>query len=189
MIRFATAADIRAMLAIYAPYIRDTAITFEYAVPSAAEFARRWETVTTQFPWLVWEENGEILGYAYADRAFARAAYQWDADLSIYLRRDALGRGGGKRLYGVLEALLRRQGYRILYGLVTSSNTESCSFHEALGYRNIAFFPDCGYKFHRWYGLYWYEKRLDDTAPTAPPLSWRAVCAPSRRWFEEECSW
>ena len=103
MIRMARREDVPAMLEIYRPYILETAYTFEYSVPSLAEFTHRFDTIHARFPWLVWEENGEILGYAYADAAFVRAAYQWDADLSIYLKPEAKGQGGGRRLYEILE--------------------------------------------------------------------------------------
>ena len=123
----------------------------------------------------MWEEDGEILGYAYADAAFVRAAYQWDADLSIYLKPEAKGQGGGRRLYEILEELLRAQGYFLIYGIITSCNKGSCAFHEAMGYRESAFFPACGFKFGQWYGTYWYEKRLQDGDPTSPPRGWREL--------------
>ena len=93
MLRDATIQDIPAILDIYRPYILNTAITFEYDVPTLAQFKDRFRAITREFPWLVWEENGEILGYAYGSRAFERAAYGWDADLSIYLRQGCSGRG------------------------------------------------------------------------------------------------
>ena len=93
MIRAATRDDMPAMLAIYAPYILETAITFEYEVPSPGDFMRRFEGIAANYPWIVWEEDGAVLGYAYGGAAFSRAAYAWDAVLSIYLDRDARGRG------------------------------------------------------------------------------------------------
>lgn len=175
MIRMAQREDVPAMLEIYRPYILETAYTFEYTVPSLAEFTQRFDTIHARFPWLVWEEDGEILGYAYADAAFVRAAYQWDADLSIYLKPEAKGQGGGRRLYEILEDLLRAQGYFLVYGIITSCNKGSCAFHEAMGYRESAFFPACGFKFGQWYGTYWYEKRLQDGDPTSPPRGWREL--------------
>lgn len=175
MIRPATTADVAAILDIYRPYILTTAYTFEYEVPSLEDFTNRFETITAEFPWLVWEENGAVLGYAYGDRAFIRAAYQWDADLSIYLRQDALGKGIGKALYGVVEEILRRQGYFVGYGIVTTANEGSCAFHEALGYRKAAVFHDCGFKFGQWYGTVWYEKRLQNGLPQVPPAGWRQI--------------
>ena len=130
MIRIATEKDVPEILAIYAPYVENTTITYEYDVPCRREFMQRFYTVTEQFPWLVWEEKGEILGYAYAARPFPRAAYSWDAEPSIYLRRDARGRGIGKKLYAALEEILKIQGYQTLYAIITEENTDSVTFHK-----------------------------------------------------------
>lgn len=171
MIRFAEIQDIPYILDIYKPFILDTAITFEYDVPTLAEFEARFLSVIQQCPWLVWEENGAILGYAYAHRAFERAAYQWAADLAIYLAPKAQGKGIGKALYTALEQLLSMQGYCLAYGVVTSANEKSCAFHEALGYEKRAEFPNCGCKFGNWYGTIWYEKRLRGGIPAHTPIS------------------
>ena len=111
-VRLATAQDIPRILEIYEPYVKNTAISFEYAVPTLEEFTQRFSKITAQFPWLVWEENGVVLGYAYGSLPFERAAYQWSAEASIYLCPEAWGKGIGKKLYAALEALLRQQGYR-----------------------------------------------------------------------------
>lgn len=173
MIRTATLSDVPAILDIYAPYILNTAITFEYDVPTIAEFEQRFISITKDFPWLVWEEDGTVLGYAYAERPFVRAAYQWAADLAIYLAPEAQGKGIGRKLYEAVEDIIRRQGYHLCYGVVTSANERSCKFHEAMGYHKAAEFPDCGLKFGAWYGTIWYEKRLQSGLPGTPPVSWR----------------
>ena len=160
MIRFATEADVPAILDIYAPYIMDTTITFEYDVPCKKEFLQRFYTITAQFPWLVWEENGEILGYAYASAPYARAAYRWCAEPSVYLKSTARGQGIGRKLYAALEEILKLQGYQVLYALITQDNTDSLRFHEKLGYKISVLFPNCGFKHGRWLGVYWLEKRL-----------------------------
>ena len=176
MVRAATAADIQAMLEIYGPYVLNSTATFEYTVPSLEEFAARFDTITAQYPWLVWEEKGGILGYAYASAPYSRAAYAWCAEPSIYLRGDAKGRGIGTALYTVLEEILEKQGYHILYALVTEENQESVAFHEKFSYQKRAFFPDCGLKFGRWLGLFWMEKRLKTVEiPTNPPTSWLSI--------------
>ena len=176
MLRIAMAADIPNMLEIYGPYVLSSTATFEYTVPTGEEFSRRFEAITAQYPWLVWEENGEILGYAYASAPYTRAAYAWCAEPSIYLRGDARGRGIGKKLYTALERILEKQGYQILYALVTAENGESVAFHERLSYRKRAFFPDCGWKFGRWLGLFWMEKRLKTVEiPTQPPIPWLSI--------------
>lgn len=171
MLRNATVQDVPVMLDIYRPYILDTAITFEYEVPSLEEFTTRFHTVTARFPWLVWEEDGVVLGYAYASPFKTRAAYRWDADLSIYLRQDCRGKGIGKALYTELENRLRDLGYHVLYGVVTSANEASCRFHEAMGYRPIAAFERTGVKFGRWYGITWYEKRIRQGVPEHVPAT------------------
>ncbi len=176
MIRFATEGDIPQILDVYSPYIMNTTASFEYTVPSLEEFTARFRTVTNQFPWLVWEEDGQILGYAYGSAPFERAAYRWSAEASVYLRREAQGRGIGKKLYALLEELLKRQGYAVIYAIVTSENTASRRFHEALGYRTVAELPGCGFKFGRELGIVWLEKRLfSGEIPSAAPAAWKAI--------------
>lgn len=175
-IRMATEADIPEILDIYGPYVQETAISFEYTVPTLEEFTRRFLEITTRLPWLVWEENEQILGYAYGSLPFERAAYQWCAEASIYLRPQAQGKGIGRRLYFVLEQLLKLQGYRKVYAIITTANDRSVAFHEAMGYRHTATMPDCGYKFGCWHGTVWMEKPLDSAEkPERPPVSIRSV--------------
>ncbi len=175
-IRIAEARDLSQMLAIYGPYVENTAYSFEYTVPTLAEFTARFESYTKQFPWLVWEENGEILGYAYGSAPFERAAFGWCAEGSIYLSPKAHRRGIGTKLYKVLEELLKLQGYRKLYALVTSENRSSVIFHEALGYRQMATFSDCGYKFGRLHSLIWLEKDLNSVENTkALPIAFPVI--------------
>ena len=175
MLRIATAADIPAMLDIYGPYVLTSTATFEYEVPTEAEFRHRFDAVTTQYPWLVWEEEGRILGYAYASAPYSRAAYAWCAEPSIYLDPQARGRGIGTKLYTALEKILALQGYHILYALVTAENEESVAFHKKFSYETRAFFPACGMKFDRWLDLFWMEKRLKSVEiPTSFPTSWRS---------------
>ncbi len=160
MIRHATAADVPAMLGVYAPYVTDTAITFEYEPPTEAEFAARFVRVTKDYPWLVLEEEGRILGYAYAARAFEKAAYAWCADVTVYLAREAVGQGRGRALCLALEEELRRRGVVILYALVTASNEPSLRFHAALGYREVGRLEASGWKHGKWHDVIWLEKRL-----------------------------
>lgn len=160
MIRRANQADVPAILNIYAPYIRETTITFEYDVPEIGEFEKRFETISRNYPWLVWEENGRILGYAYADKAFARMAYAWDADMSVYLDMDARGKGVGARLYGCLEEIMKNYGYHNLYALITGENMPSVAFHEKRGYSRLGTLVKSGWKFGKWLDVYWYGLRL-----------------------------
>lgn len=169
-IRQATVADLPRILEIYGPYVKNTAISFEYTVPTLEEFTRRFLGITETFPWLVWEEEGNILGYAYGSLPFERTAYQWSCEASIYLCQDAWGKGIGRKLYAALEALLQKQGYKKVYAIITTANDASVAFHRAVGYRHTATFPDIGYKFGKWYGTVWMEKELNpwDTPPREP---------------------
>ena len=161
MIRLASTADVPAILNIYGPYVQNTAISFEYSVPTLEEFTERFLTVTARFPWLVWEENGTVLGYAYASLPFGRAAYRWVAASSIYLAPEARGKGIGTKLYGALEAMLSELGYRKTYAIITSDNPGSLGFHKKAGFRFLCEFPECGVKFHKLYNVVWMEKDLN----------------------------
>lgn len=161
-IRDARRSDVPAMLAIYAPFVEHTAVSFEYDVPTEAEFARRLEEHQAAFPWLVCEENGRVMGYAYAGRAFERAAYGWNAEISCYLAPELRGRGVGRRLYARIEEILTRLGYYKLFAVVTSANAPSVAFHRALGFRDAVCFRNVGYKQGGWYDVLWLEKTLCD---------------------------
>ncbi len=172
MIRIATKEDIPAILAVYAPYILTTTATFEYTVPTEEEFTARFQAVTRQFPWLVWEEDGQVLGYAYGSAPFERAAYQWCAELSVYLAPQIQGKGIGKKLYAALEKLLLLQGYQVLYALICDENDASIAFHEKLGYKIATAMPRCGVKFGRWIGIIYMEKRdFSVETPSFPPVT------------------
>ena len=176
MLRIAVEADVPRILSIYAPYVRDTTITFEYDVPTGAEFLERFRSITRDFPWLVWEEEGEILGYAYAARPFERSAYRWCAEPSIYIKSTAQGQGIGRKLYLALEELLKLQGYQVLRALITGENEGSCRFHERLGYTLVGDIPLCGLKFGRWLNVFWMEKRISIVhIPSEFPTKWSAI--------------
>lgn len=173
MIRIATEADIPEILSIYTPYVLSTTITFEYDVPSETDFLARFRSITTRFPWLVWEENCTILGYAYASAPFERAAYSWCAEPSIYLRPEARARGIGSALYAALEEILRQQGFQILLAIITEENISSIRFHRRCGYADNTVMKNCGFKFGRWLGITWMEKRLIPVEiPNNPPTPW-----------------
>ncbi len=168
-IRSAKPEDAAALLAIYAPYVRDTAITFEYDAPTEAAFARRMADTLKKYPYLVLEDGGEAVGYAYAGTFKARAAYDWAVETTIYLRPDAHGKGYGRALYTALEEELKRRHFLNAYACITWADQEdeyvthaSPRFHERMGYRLCGTFRKCGYKFGRWYDMIWMEKHLGD---------------------------
>ena len=176
MLRIAKETDVPAILEIYAPYVTNTTITFEYEVPTEAEFLQRFREITEAFPWLVWEEQGQILGYAYACHPFQRKAYSWCAEPSIYLTPAAQGKGIGRKLYGALEELLKLQGYRMLFALITGENEGSLAFHEKLGYTFAGKMQDAGYKMGRWCSVFWLEKQLQIVEnPMDFPTKWVAI--------------
>ena len=181
MIRIATQKDIPQMLAIYAPYVKNTTYSFEYTPPTLEQFRERFTKYTAQCPWLVWEEDGCVVGYAYGSLPFERAAYAWCAEVSIYLAPEVQGRGIGKKLYAAVEEILWRQGYRIIYALITSENVGSLRFHEKVGYTYCAQFPGCGIKFGRCLGVIWMEKRSNSVElPNLPPVSWIDIVKDNR---------
>ena len=168
-IRPASPADAEALLSVYAQYI-DTAITFEYALPSAEAFRDRIRDTLAEYPYLVWEEEGRALGYAYAHRLREREAYRWSAELSVYVDERAQGAGIGRALYEALIRLLAAQGVKTAYGCVTLPNEKSAALHESLGFAAAGVFRRAGYKAGAWHDVIWYEKAIapyDD--PPAPP--------------------
>ena len=170
IIRFARAEDAQALLDIYAQYIH-APITFEYELPSAAEFARRISsTLADGYPYLVCQDGDEVLGYAYAHRLGERAAYQWNAELSIYLSSRAAGRGLGTALYLTLMDLLRLQGVKTVCGIVTRPNPASEGLHRALGFRLTGVREKAGYKNGTWHDVMWLEKPLGTYGPQPSPV-------------------
>lgn len=161
--------DAEALLAIYAPYVEQTAITFEYDVPTVDEFRRRIEEVSKRYPWLVAVDGTRIVGYAYASAFQKRAAYQWAVETSIYVDRNERGRGIGRRLHEALEEALKQQGILNMNACIAYTEQEdeyltldSVRFHERLGYSRVARFHKCGKKFGRWYDMIWMEKLIGE---------------------------
>lgn len=161
-IRTAGINDAEAILGIYAPYVTDTAITFEYEVPDLQEFTERILHVLERYPYLIAEKEGRILGYAYASAFKGRAAYDWSVETSIYVDRSCRGHGVGIRLYDALEVILKKQNILNSYACIAYPNPESIHFHEKLGYQTIGHFQRCGYKLGTWYDMIWMEKMLGE---------------------------
>ena len=167
MIRSARLEDAAALLGIYAPYVEHTAITFELQVPGPDEFGQRMEQIMRKYPYLVWEEEGNILGYAYASDFHPRAAYRFCAEMTVYVAEHARGRGIGRTLYSALEDALKGMHYLNFNACIACTDREdpylddgSPRFHEHMGYRLVGTFHQCGYKFGRWYDMIWMEKTL-----------------------------
>ena len=177
-IRVAREEDAAALLEIYAPYVLETAITFEYDVPSVEEFAGRIRHTLERYPYLVAEdESGELLGYVYASLFHARPAYDWAVETSIYVRKTGRRQGIGRALYQALEDALRAQGILNLNACVAYPAEEdshltcdSVRFHEHLGYTMVGRFHACGYKFNTWYDMVWLEKSIAPHLTHQPPI-------------------
>lgn len=129
-IRLENKNDAAALIAIYAPYVEKTAITFEYDVPSVEEFSGRIEKTLERYPYLLAEEEGVILGYAYASTYYGREAYNWAIELSVYVADENCGRGIGKQLYDKLEEILEQQGFVHFLACIALPNGASISFHK-----------------------------------------------------------
>ena len=169
LIRNASIDDAEALLNIYAYYVKNTAITFEYEVPSLEEFKERITNTLKKYPYLVAEKEDKIVGYAYAGVFKDRAAYDWSAELSIYLAKEEIGCGVGRILYEALEKEMKQRGFLNLYACIAYPEVEdeyltknSARFHEHLGYEIVGEFHKCGYKFGRWYNMIWMEKIIGD---------------------------
>ena len=167
-LRLATPDDAAACLALYAPYVRETSITFEYEVPTAADFRQRIETVLKLAPWLLAVETRDgkerVLGYAYGGTWRTRVAYRWVVETAIYVDKDARGRGIGKALYGALMDLLRLQGFCRAIGGITLPNVESEKLHERLGFKFVGNFRKCGWKQGTWWDVGFWELELREQA-------------------------
>ena len=158
MIRNVKQSDAEAISKIYNHYVCHTTITFEEEPISALEMGRRIKKVTPAYPWLVWEENEEVLGYAYASRWRERSAYRYACELTIYLHHDATGRGRGEELYTRLIEDLKSRGFHSLLGCVTHPNPASGKLHRKLAFEKVAHFHQAGYKFGKWLDVVYYEK-------------------------------
>ena len=169
-IRSAREADVPALLAIYRPYVTDTFITFEYEVPSEAEFLGRLRSIRERYPYLAAQAEGRLLGYAYAAPFKARPAYGWAVETTIYVDRDCRGRGVGRLLYQELERRLAAQNILNLNACIAWPNPESVAFHQRFGYRMVGRFRACGYKLGAWRDMVWMEKHLGDHPAPPPPV-------------------
>lgn len=171
-IRMAKEADGEELLSIYAPYVTDTAVTFEYELPSAEEFRKRIRRTLEKYSWLIACLDGRAAGYAYASAFKQRAAYDWAVETSVYVKRQLHGKGIGKALYVELERILRLQNILNANACIAFPNDESVAFHERMGYRMAACFTRCGYKLGKWHDMVFMEKMLGEH-PEHPPAMLR----------------
>lgn len=176
-IRAASEEDAEKLLALYAPYVEKTAVTFEYEAPSVEEFQSRIRHTLERYPYLVAEEGGRLLGYAYAGTFHARPAYDWAVETSIYVDEGRKRSGVGRMLHEALEQALAAQNIVNLNACIAVPigedeflTRDSVLFHERMGYRLVGKFRQCGYKFRRWYDMVWMEKHIGPHLADQPPV-------------------
>ncbi len=183
-IRIARDEDAAAIHAIYAPSVLDGVATFETGLPGVGAMRERLRARLQHYPWLVWEEAGEVLAYAYAGRFRERAAYDWIAETSIYVRANAHRRGIARRLYGGLLDVMRLQGITQAVGVITLPGTASMAMHEAMGFTPAGVWRQCGYKLGQWWDVGVWQKELQPAAnppaavipfPRLPPVQLQAL--------------
>lgn len=191
-IRFARPEDAPALVEIYSYYVLNTAVTYEYEVPSVEEFSARISRVLEKYPYLLAERSGEVLGYAYAGTFIARAAADWSVEVSVYIKHSARGLGLGRRLYEALEEILRLQGIINVAAAIAAPTGDadeyltydSLKFHSRMGYELVGTFKENGHKFGRWYNLCWMEKYLGEHKENHPhPLCIDQIRAVVREKF------
>lgn len=170
-IRRAAAGDAEKSAEIYSYYVLNTAVTFEYDPPGAAEFEKR--ILYSDYPFLVAERDGIIAGYASAGRFRTKPAYDYCAETSIYLCPDCRKQGIGDILYDKLQKELKKQNILTVYACVASAPENdpyltdgSVIFHGKMGFKNTARLEKCGFKFGRWYDIVYFEKDLGQKGPS-----------------------
>lgn len=173
-IRIATSDDAKELLNIYKYYVENTAITFEYDVPSIEEFSERIKNTLKKYPYLIAENEDGIYGYAYASAFKSRQAYDWAVETSIYVKNGDSRHGVGTLLYNELEKYLKMQNIINVNACIAYPNEKSEEFHKKFGYKTIAHFTKCGYKFGKWHDMIWMEKFIGehtDTPKSVVPFS------------------
>jgi phosphinothricin acetyltransferase len=165
-VRDATLADAVRCAEIYRPYVEETAISFEAVAPDAAEMARRMAAAIERHAWLVLEDGGAVVGYAYGGPHAARSAYRWSCEVSVYLEMGRRRTGGGRALYEALLARLAERGYRTACAGMTLPNEASAGLHRAMGFEPVGVYRRIGYKNGRWHDVAWVQRELGD--PSRP---------------------
>lgn len=170
-IRQATIEDAATLLAIYAPYVEKTPITFEDTVPSAEEFASRISRISANYPYLLAETmEGEVLGYAYAGAYNGRVAYNWTVETTVYVKENCRVKGTGTQLYLALEECLKAQNIYQLLACITANNQRSVRFHQKFGYEEIGIFSKIGFKLDEWWDVLWMQKTLEPLPEKPLPI-------------------
>ncbi|MDR3037125.1 MAG: GNAT family N-acetyltransferase [Coriobacteriales bacterium] len=172
-IRMAELEDAQAILDIYAPYVTDTAITFVSTVPTVDEIREKMLDIKRSYPYLICSVDGQVVGFAYANRTRPHEAYRWNAELSVYVDPGFHGRGIATALYTALFQILKAQGFSNLYAVITMPNEASVALHKHFGFKELAVHPADGYKMGAWRDVLWMLYRIEGAANPemhGPPL-------------------
>ena len=169
-VRVATVGDAEAVAAIYAPYVLETAISFEEDPPSALEMATRISATLKAYPFLVFEDDGEVIGYAYASAHAARPAYRWSCNVTAYASANSHRRGVGRSLYTELLGLLARQRLHSVFAGIALPNEKSIGMHEAMGFVHLGTYRQVGFKQGAWHDVGWWQRPLAEHPPIAEPI-------------------
>jgi L-amino acid N-acyltransferase YncA len=161
--------DAAACRDIYAPFVRDTSVSFEEQVPTVEEFRDRIRSTAATHPWLVLEVEGRVVGYAYASPHRARAAYRWAADVTVYVAPAYRRAGVGRRLYAELLERLRRQGFQVACAGIALPNEASVGLHRAMGFEPVGVYKRIGWKAGAWHDVGWWQLELSPATDAAPP--------------------
>jgi L-amino acid N-acyltransferase YncA len=169
LVRDATASDAEACCAIYTPYVRDTVISFESEPPTEAEMAARIAAAAATHAWLVLEDDGEVVGYAYGGSFEPRAAYRWACEVSVYMELGRRRTGGGRALYEALLARLAERGFHMAVAGMTLPNDASVALHRAMGFEPVGTWRRIGFKHGAWHDVAWTQRQLAGGTPAGPP--------------------
>ena len=169
MFRIADINDTDNILNIYSQYI-NSSITFEYCIPALDEFRNRIKNILEFYPYIIYEEEGKILSYAYAHKFMERAGAQWNAELSVYVDKNSKGNGIGKKMYSILIEILKLQGIKSVYGCVTAGNIESEKMHESMGFSIVMNCRNVGYKEGKWNGVILFQKSIGEYSKKPEPV-------------------
>lgn len=164
-VRDAAAEDAEAIAAIYAPFVTDTAVSFETEPPNAADMAERIDSAQRAHAWLVAEKDGQLVGYSYGTTHRDRTAYRYSVEISVYVEGESHRQGIGMRLYQDLFERLASLGYFNAYVGITLPNEPSLAFHQAAGFRPVGVFKSIGFKFNSWHDVAWLQRKLKDGQP------------------------
>lgn len=182
MIRLACEDDGASLAAIYGPIVRDTQISFEMEPPDAAGMAGRVRETLVQYPWIVYERDDGVVGYAYGSQHHVRAAYQWAVNVTVYVDERSRRGGVGRALYTSLFRILVAQGYYRAYAGITLPNPGSVGLHEAMGFVPVGVYRDVGFKLGRWHDVGWWQRSLQDNPGIPVPPRHIGAVQQSAQW-------